>query len=93
MTKYSLESPEQFGDSRTIGFTKLSVVFGFGKLRRVFCFPSFNFPCVALFNLINLIKYAMMQCNKSENLAHILGYQFWAVTGSQLWFVCYCCFS
>ena len=24
--------------------------------------------------------YAMMQCNKSENLAHILGYQFWAVT-------------
>ena len=26
--------------------------------------------------------YAMMQCQaKSENLAHILGYQIWAVTG------------
>ena len=31
--------------------------------------------------LSNLIKYAMMQCKaKSENLAHILGYQIWAVT-------------
>ena len=31
----------------------------------------------------NLNMYAMMQCKaKSENLAHILGYQFWAVTAA-----------
>ena len=29
--------------------------------------------------------YAMMQCKtKSENLAHILGYQIWAVTTKQV---------
>ena len=47
-----------------------------------FCFLCFKFPCVALFNLSNLNKYAMMQCckAKSEKLAHILGYQTGAIT-------------
>ena len=36
---------------------------------------------LAIFNLANLNMYAMMQCKaESENLAHILGYQIWAVT-------------
>ena len=44
-----LELPGQFGNSRIIGFTKLSIVFGLEKFGR-FCFPSFfNFPSVALF--------------------------------------------
>ena len=39
------------------------------------------FPGVALFKISNLNNYAMMQYKaKSENLAHILGYQIWAVT-------------
>ena len=40
-----------------------------------------KFPSVALFNFSNLNMYAMMQVKwKSENLAHILGYQTGAVT-------------
>ena len=39
----------------------------------------------AIFKPSNLNTYDMMQCKaKSENLAHILGYQFWAVTDYHL---------
>ena len=56
------------------------------KSEEGFCFPSFQFPSVALFRISNLNMYAMMQCKaKSEKLAHILGYQIWAVTARQAW--------
>ena len=80
--KYILELPGQFGDSRTIGFANLSKVIGLENWEG-FCFLCFKFPGVALFNLSNLHRYAMMQCKaKSEKLAHILGYQTGAVTAT-----------
>ena len=62
---------------------KMAIAFGLGFLGK--CFASLLcLPFVALIKFSSLIMYAMMQCKtKSENLAHILGYQIWAVTSTQ----------
>ena len=76
---YSWNFLDKYGRLKNNLFCQVEQCIWFGILGRV-CFLCYDFPCVALFNLSNLNMYAMMQCKaKSENLAHILGYQFWAV--------------
>ena len=81
--KYILGLPEQNGSSRIFGFAnlnkfnKLEIWEGFAPL--FICFHKWVVPG----NKFQM--HAMMQCckTKSENLAHILGYQTRDVTKSQ----------
>ena len=64
---------------KTVGFANLSKCTWFGIWEGVCSLLKISMVCNLWFSNLNM--YAMMQCKaKSENLAHILRYQFWAVT-------------
>ena len=70
---------DKYGNPRISVFPIWAIALGL-EIWEGFCFLlMFSIVCNIL--LSNLNMYAMMQCKaKSENLAHILGYQIWAVT-------------